>query len=83
MCIRDRFRPVFEGIDLGGFFFFQKHREVLSLGVGAVSYTHLDPRGPPPGLTILCKEKIFGGSGKYVQGISLGANLVYIIAERL
>ena len=25
------FRPVFEGIDLGGFFFFQKHREVLSL----------------------------------------------------
>ena len=28
------FRPVFEVIDLGGFFFFQKHREVLSLGVG-------------------------------------------------
>ena len=28
------FRPVFEVIDLGGLFFFQKHREVLSLGFG-------------------------------------------------
>ena len=44
---------------------------------------NIDPCGPPPGLTVLCEEKIFSGSGKYVQGISLGANLVYIIAERL
>ena len=36
-----------------------------------------------PDLTVLCEEKIFSGSGKHVQGISLRANPVYIIAERL
>jgi len=44
---------------------------------------YFDPCGPPPGLTVLCEEKIFSGSGKHVQGISLRANPVYIIAERL